>query len=352
MNSKKTLIITGSLGLIGYESTVLLLKKGYRVIGIDNNFRKKALGIYTNYDNKLSSLHKIFPESYIHYSYNLCKLSDIEKVFKLHRISTIIHTAGQTSHDWATNNAYIDCQENIFATLNLLELTRKYSPKSTFIFTSTNKVYGDLINTLPYKTLETRYDLHYSHPMYSGVSESFSTDQSLHSLFGVSKLSADMYVQEYGRHFGMNTTCFRLGVVAGRGQNGALEQGFLSYLLKQILDNKPIKIIGYKGKQVRDIIAASDVAAAFYSVIKNPKIGAVYNLGGGRNNAYSVLEIIKKIQKYSKNKVKLSVNNTIRSGDHKWWISNYSKFTNEYPYWKITKSIDHIIQEMIQNSYD
>jgi len=343
----KNIIITGSLGLIGYESTLFFLKKGLSVIGIDNNFRQKALGIKTNYDTKLTTLRKQFPSQYTHYSIDLANRTKLEKLFDKCKISTIIHTAGQTSHDWATNNAFVDCKENIISTLNLLELTRKYSPHATFIYTSTNKVYGDLVNTLPFTEKLMRFDLVKNHPLYMGVPESFSTDQSLHSLFGVSKLSADMYVQEYGRHFGINTACFRLGVVAGRGQNGALEQGFLSYLIKQAIQKNEIEIIGYHGKQVRDIIASSDVVSAFDYFMKNPKSGAVYNLGGGRNNAFSILEILQQIQTILKKKIRTQFNSYVRSGDHKWWITNYSSFSFDYPQWKIQKSVNQIIQEMI-----
>lgn len=349
---KKTILITGSLGLIGFESTLFFMKKGHIVIGVDNNFRQKALGVKTNYASKLAFLHKKFPHSYIHSPYDLCNKKYVTELFEKYSFSAVIHTAGQTSHDWASNNAFVDCSENTITTLNLLESTRKYTPQSSFIYTSTNKVYGDLVNTLPFDKNKTRFDLPQNHPLYKGIPESFSTDRSLHSLFGVSKLSADMYVQEYGRHFGINTACFRLGVVAGRGQNGSLEQGFLSYLLKQATADKPIEIIGYKGKQVRDIIAASDVAAAFDRFLEKPRPGAVYNMGGGRSNAYSLLEIIKKLQKFAKNKIDIRFNPTVRSGDHKWWISDYSLFTRDYSGWSIQKSVDDIIDEMLHITYD
>jgi len=344
----KKILITGSLGLIGFEATIYFLKKNYQVIGIDNNLRAKLFKIKTNYQQKLGYLKKFFNNQYFHYPNDIRDKEKIEQIFKKDKgkISLIIHTAAQTSHDWSAKDPATDFSVNAIATLNLLEFYRQYLPKAVFIFTSTNKVYGDLVNKFKYKEYNSRYDLEKNNKYYQGIDESFSIDQSTHSPFGVSKASADFLVQEYGKYFGLKTGIFRLGVVAGGGQNGALEQGFLSYMIDKVKNDREFTFIGYKGKQVRDIIHAKDVVRAFYSFYKNPKKGEVFNIGGGRKNSVSVLELLKKIEKIANKKIEIKECKNPRKGDHKWWISNTNKFKKFYPSWKIEHSINDIILDI------
>lgn len=351
---KKHILITGSLGLIGFEALNFFLKQNYTVLGVDNNLRAKLLNIKTNYQKKLEYLKESFGERYIHYDKDIRDVKNLSNLFKKYGadIKLIIHTAAQTSHDWSARNPIEDFSINATGSLNLLELYRHYCPRAVFIFTSTNKVYGDLVNGFNFKEYKTRYDLDENNLYYSGITENLSLDQSKHSLFGVSKASTDLLVQEYGRYFGLKTGVFRLGVVAGGGQNGALEQGFLSYMINKFINNEEFKIIGYKGKQVRDIIHAKDVVNAFYLFYKNPKKGEVFNLGGGRENSASILELIEKVKKIISNNPKISYQSSPRSGDHKWWITNCSKFKKVYPIWKIKYSIDDIILDIYKQQND
>lgn len=352
MIKTKKILITGSLGLIGFETATFFLKKNYQIIGIDNNLRSKLFNIKTNYIKKLQYLEKIYKKNYSHSNIDIRDNKKLLFLFKNNNFDSIIHTAAQTSHDWSAKDPIKDFSINSLATINLLELYRRYCPKATFIFTSTNKVYGDLVNRFDYKEYKSRFDLIPKDKFYKGITEDLSIDQSKHSLFGVSKASADLFIQEYGRYFDLKTGIFRLGVVAGGGQNGALEQGFLSYIIDKITKNEEFKIIGYKGKQVRDIIHAKDVAQAFYLFYKSPKKGEVFNLGGGRENSASILELIKKVKKITSNNPKISYQSNPRSGDHKWWITNYSKFQKTYPSWKIKYSIDDIILDIYKQNHD
>lgn len=349
---KKRILITGSLGLIGFEATNLFLEKNYSVVGIDNDLRSKLFNLKTNYAKKLLNLENIYKKGYIHSNIDIRDKNKLIFLFRNNNFDLIIHTAAQTSHDWSARDPLEDFSINSIATINLLELYRQYCPKATFIFTSTNKVYGDLVNSFDYKENKSRFDLTPKDKFFDGITEDFSIDQSKHSLFGVSKASADLLVQEYGRYFCLKTGIFRLGVVAGGGQSGALEQGFLSYIVDKFIKNEDFEIIGYKGKQVRDIIHAKDVAQAFYLFYKNPKKGDVYNLGGGRGNAASILELIEKISKLTSKKPIIKHKAKPRLGDHKWWITNYSKFQKMYPSWKVQYSIDDIIIDIYKQKND
>jgi len=348
----KKILITGSLGLIGFETTVFFLKKNYQIIGIDNDLRAKLFNIKTNYPLKLNYLKKNFNNNYLHFKIDIREKRRLEKIFKKYKneIGLIIHTAAQTSHDWSAKNPSLDFSINAVSTLNLLELYRRYFPKAVFIFTSTNKVYGDLVNHFNFKEYQKRFDLLQNDKYYQGIDESFPIDQSIHSPFGISKASADLLVQEYGRYFDLKTGIFRLGVVTGGGQNGAFEQGFLSYMINKFKKGDKFEVIGYKGKQVRDIIHAKDVAYAFYLFYQNPKKVEVFNLGGGRENSASILELIEKVKKITGKLTKITYQNKPRLGDHKWWITNYSKFKKNYPQWKISYSIDDIILDIYKNS--
>ena len=348
---EKFVLVTGSAGLIGFESVEFFINKGFTVIGIDNNFRKYFFGKNGSVYKNIFFLKK--NKKYIHFNIDLRNCNKVKNIFKKYKsnIKIIIHSAAQPSHDWATKNPLLDFDINARVTLNLLELFKKYSPKSSFIFMSTNKVYGNSINKFSFIEKKKRFELNKNSPFYyKGVNENLSVDNSLHSLFGASKLSSDIYVQEYGKNFKLNTVAFRGGCLTGKNQSGAELHGFLSYLVKNVMKTKSYKIIGYKGKQVRDNIHSHDLVNCFWNYYKNPKKGAVYNIGGGRKNSCSILEAIEIIERKLCIKVKKKFIKKNRAGDHKWWITDYSKFKKDYPKWKIKISINMIIEELIKSN--
>jgi len=344
----KKILITGCGGLIGLESTYFFLDKGFEVLGVDNNMRSYFFGDDGSVKNNLNTLSNF--KNFKLYKIDIRNYEDLEKIFNEYSsdIDCIIHTAAQPSHDWAAKEPFTDFHINTTATLNLLELTKKHCPEATFIFTSTNKVYGDNPNYLPLIELETRYELEKSHEYYQGIPENFSVDQTKHSLFGCSKLSADVYVQEYGKYFNLKTTIFRGGCLTGSKHRGAELHGFLNYLVKCNIEGRTYNLYGYKGKQVRDNIHSMDLVSAFYEVYKNPKIGEVYNIGGSRYSNCSIIEAISLIEKITDKKMKLNYINENRIGDHIWWISNTSKFKRDYPDWKQDYSIEKILNNIIQ----
>jgi CDP-paratose 2-epimerase len=287
--------------------------------------------------------------NYIHYDIDIRNYEEITKIFLKYStdISLIIHTAAQPSHDWAVKEPITDFTVNALGTLNLLECTRLFCPNSTFIFTSTNKVYGDTPNNLPLIELDSRYELPMSHKFYKGVDETMSIDQTKHSLFGVSKASADLLVQEYGKYFGMKTGIFRGGCLTGPSHAGAELHGFLSYLIKCFISKKPYTIFGYNGKQVRDNIHSYDLVTAFHEFYLNPKIGEVYNIGGSRYSNISIIESIEKISNILGTKLNYTISKDNRIGDHIWYISDVTKFKEHYPNWEYKYDIDMIINEMI-----
>jgi len=287
--------------------------------------------------------------SYEHYDVDIRDYGSLEGIFSKYKndIAVIIHTAAQPSHGWAAKDPILDFSVNANGTLNLLDLTRKYSCDASFIFLSTNKVYGDTPNRLPLIETKMRFEIEKDHKYYKkGIDETMSIDTSLHSLFGVSKASADLLVQEYGRYFGLKTVCFRAGCLTGKEHAGAKLHGFLSYLVKCNLEDMPYSIIGYQGKQLRDNIHSSDVIEAIWLYFENPKPAQVYNIGGGRSNSISVLEVIELTEKITNKKMKISYEKTNRKGDHKWWISDFSKFQEDYPSWSIKYNVRSIIEEM------
>ena len=341
----KTIVVTGSYGLIGSEVCRFYDKLGFRIIGIDNDMRKYFFGE--------SSKEKVDDNfnNYIHHEIDIRNYENLSKLFSTHSsdISLIVHTAAQPSHDWAAKEPITDFTVNALGTLNLLECTRLFCPNATFIFTSTNKVYGDTPNNLPLIELDTRYELDPSHKFYKGIDESMSIDQTKHSLFGVSKASADLMVQEYGRYFGMKTGIFRGGCLTGPSHAGAELHGFLSYLIKCFIQKKPYTIFGYKGKQVRDNIHSYDLVSAFHEFYLNPKIGEVYNIGGSRYSNISMLESIDKITGILGTKLDYTISENNRIGDHIWYISDITKFKEHYPNWNYKYNIDSIISEMINS---
>jgi len=343
-------LITGSSGLIGSESVMFFSDKFDKIIGIDNNMRAYFFGDNASTEWNTKKLSERIP-NFKHYSADIRDEKALEKVFSEYGtdIKLIIHTAAQPSHDWAAREPITDFTVNANGTLNLLEMTRKHCPDATFIFTSTNKVYGDTPNFLPLIELENRWEIDESHPYYKeGIDEKMSIDQTKHSLFGASKVAADVLVQEYGRYFGMKSGIFRGGCLTGPNHSGTQLHGFLAYLMKCAITGEQYTIFGYKGKQVRDQIHSEDVVRAFEVFIKNPKPGAVYNLGGGRGNSASILECIDLIKEYSGHQVKFTYNDTNRIGDHICYMSDLSRFMNDYPDWKLTYSLEKILKEIIE----
>lgn len=345
-------LITGSAGLIGAESVRFFSKKGFDIVGIDNNMRKVFFGEEASTEwsrKKLESEVK----NYIHYSEDIRDKAAMEAIFKKFNknIKLIIHTAAQPSHDWAAKDPFMDFTVNANGTLTLLEMTRQYCPDAVFIFTSTNKVYGDTPNSLPLVELETRWEIDETHPYYeNGIDESMSIDQTKHSLFGASKVAADVLVQEYGRYFNMKTACFRGGCLTGPGHSSAELHGFLAYLMKCAVTGKHYTVYGYKGKQVRDNIHSYDLVNAFWHFYQEPRVGEVYNMGGGRHSNCSMLEAIQMCEEISGKKMNYSYTENNRVGDHIWWISDVSKFKEHYPGWDYKYDMKDILVEIFKNS--
>lgn len=347
---QRTVLITGSGGLIGSQAVEFFIDKGFRVVGIDNNMRQYFFGSEGSTLWNSQRLMEQYQKDYTHVVADIRDEKTIEKVFRDHKFDLIIHTAAQPSHDWAAKEPFTDFSINATGTLVMLENFRKFSPQAVFIFTSTNKVYGDRPNSLPLQELSTRYELPASHPFYSGIDESMSIDQCLHSVFGASKIAADIMVQEYGRYFKLSTAIFRGGCLTGPKHSGAVLHGFLAYLVKAIKYGITYQIYGYNGKQVRDNIHAYDLVNAFYHFYLKPRQGEVYNIGGSRFANVSILEAIRKIETVLGKKAKVEYVDEPRIGDHIWYISDVSKFKTHYPKWDFTRDIDHTIEEICKFS--
>ena len=345
----KIALITGSCGLVGSESSIFFSKKGFKIIGIDNNYRKFFFGN----DGDISWVKKKLKNSlkdYIHFNTDIRNYNNLKKIFKKYakKIKLVIHAAAQPSHDWAKNKPFIDFDINAKGTLNLLELTKIYAPNAPFLFMSTNKVYGDNPNKLPLIEKKTRWELKKSHKYQRGINETMSIDNCTHSFFGASKSYADLVVQEYGKNIGLKTACFRAGCITGPNHSGAKLHGFLSYLVKSSLQNKKYTLIGYKGKQVRDNIHSQDLVSCFWEFYKKPGVGEIYNIGGGRYSNCSIIEALNVIEKISKIKIKRKILTQNRVGDHIWYISDMKKFKKKYPKWKQKYSTLKIIKELIK----
>lgn len=289
--------------------------------------------------------------NYVHYEADIRYPEQLERIFQEYEqdIQLIIHAAAQPSHDWAAREPMVDFEVNANGTLHMLELTRQYCPSAVFIYTSTNKVYGDTPNRLPLVELASRWEIDPSHPFYeNGIDESMSIDQSKHSLFGASKLAADVLAQEYGRYFNMKVGVFRGGCLTGPGHSGAMMHGFLSYLMKCAVSGDPYTIHGYQGKQVRDHIHSADLVQMFYHFYKAPGKAGVYNVGGGRQSNCSVIEAIVKCEALTGKKMKVSYSPINRVGDHIWYISDVSRFKKQYPEWDYQYSLDDIMEQMME----
>lgn len=341
-------IVTGSAGLIGSEAVVFLSSKFDKIIGIDNNLREYFFGAEASTAWNKQKLEREIP-NYEHYKADIREVAALEVIFKKYGtdIKLVLHTAAQPSHDWAANEPFTDFTVNANGTLNLLEMTRLNCPEAVFIFTSTNKVYGDTPNNLPLIELEARWEIDQNHAYFAnGIDELMSIDQCKHSLFGASKVAADILVQEYGKYFGMNTGVFRGGCLTGPNHSGAKLHGFLSYLMKCAITEEHYTIFGYKGKQVRDNIHSYDLVNMFWHFYQNPKQGEVYNAGGGRHSNCSMLEAIQMSEKITGKKMNYSYSETNRIGDHIWWISDLTKFKAHYPNWDYKYDINDILTQI------
>jgi CDP-paratose 2-epimerase len=346
----KTVVVTGSNGLIGSEAVRFFDAKGFRVIGIDNNMREYFFGPGASTLKNKVKFERELP-SYRHHSIDIRDEKKLDALFAEFNsdIVAVIHTAAQPSHDWAAREPLTDFTVNANGTLHMLEATRKHAPGAVFIFTSTNKVYGDTPNLLPLIELETRWEVDPSHPFAEhGIDESMTIDHSKHSLFGASKLSADILVQEYGRYFGMKTGVFRGGCLTGPAHSGAELHGFLAYLIKCAVNEKPYTVFGYKGKQVRDNIHSFDLIQAFWQFFNHPLAGEVYNMGGSRFSNISMLEAIAMIEKIGGYRLRYTVSAENRIGDHIWYVSDVRKFQSHFPGFKYTYDIERIMREMIE----
>jgi CDP-paratose 2-epimerase len=341
-------IVTGSGGLIGSESVAHFVEAGYDVIGLENDMRAKFFGPDASTAHTTEVLAQRYANEFRTLELDIRDVEGVQRVFVRHaeQIEIVVHTAAQPSHDWAASDPQTDFGVNANGTLNLLEATRHSAPDATFIFCSTNKVYGDLPNSLPLLELEQRLELPEDHRYHKGIDTTMSIDASTHSLFGVSKTAADLLVQEYGRYFDMATVCFRGGCLTGPNHAGTELHGFLSYLMRCTMTGEHYKVFGYGGKQVRDNIHAADLVAAFAAFHGEPKAAAVYNIGGGRQSNCSILEAIELCQQIAGKELSWSLGVENRIGDHRWWISDLEPFKQDYPGWDIKHDVRDILREI------
>jgi CDP-paratose 2-epimerase len=340
-------IVTGSGGLIGSESVRYFAAAGFDVIGIDNDMRARFFGPEASTRHTSDALQAEFPDLR-QLSVDIRDGEAIDRIFAEHarQIELIVHTAAQPSHDWAAREPHTDFGVNALGTLNLLEATRHHAADATFIFTSTNKVYGDTPNFLPLVETESRLELPEDHHWFGGIGTDMSIDRSTHSIFGVSKAAADLMVQEYGRYFKIPTVCFRGGCLTGPNHAGAPLHGFLAFLMRCTVTGDPSTIYGYDGKQVRANIHATDVVSAFGAFHAAPRVAAVYNLGGGRFSNCSMLEAIALCERISGRTLHYSLDPTARIGDHRWWISDLDGFRADYPEWAPAYDLETTLQEI------
>jgi CDP-paratose 2-epimerase len=340
-------IVTGSGGLVGSESAARLVEAGYDVVGIENDTRAVLFGPEASTSPVSDRLERELPE-FRSVDLDIRDASGVERLFAEagSEIELVVHAAAQPSHDWAASDPQADFAINANGTLNLLEATRKHCPEATFVFTSTNKVYGDTPNRLPLLDLETRLELPEDHGWFGGIDTSMSIDSTLHSLFGASKAAADLLVQEYGRYFGMPTVCFRAGCLTGPNHAGAQLHGFLAYLMKCTVTGEPYTVFGYEGRQVRDNLHSADLVDAFLLFHANPRAAAVYNIGGGRDNACSMLEAIELCERIAGRRLSWELSDQARIGDHRWWISDLAEFGAQHDDWRPKRDLETILREI------
>lgn len=344
-------IITGSAGLIGSEAARHFARSGLDVIGIDNDMRREFFGDEASTEWQRSCLERELGRYYRHWDRDIRDRDAMESIFREHQgdVAVVIHAAAQPSHDWAARSPHTDFSVNAVGTLNLLEAARRYAPDAPFIFTSTNKVYGDAPNRLPRVELPMRWEIAPGHTYVPGVREDMSIDQSTHSLFGASKVAADILVQEYGRYFGMKTVCFRGGCLTGPRHSGTQLHGFLAYLMKCATLGIPYTVLGYDGKQVRDNIHSADLIMAFEHFFRQPRSAEVYNIGGSRFSNCSILEAIEICETITGRPMQWSYSESNRTGDHIWWISDVRRFQSHYPDWRLTYDVPRILLEIYES---
>ena len=339
------LLVTGSSGLIGSEVVDYFCRLGWQVHGVDNNMRADFFGPQgdTRWNQqRLAGLHPGFRHHELDIRDRAAVLACMEQL----KPTAIVHAAAQPSHDLAASRPFDDFDVNAVGTLNLLEATRRHAPEAVFVYMSTNKVYGDRPNSIRLKELPTRWD--YDDPAYAGgITEDFPIDKSKHSLFGASKVAADVMVQEYGRYFGMRTCCLRGGCLTGPNHSGVELHGFLSYLVKCNVQERTYNVFGYQGKQVRDNIHSLDVARFVHAFVEAPRVAEVYNIGGGRDNSCSILEAFDRISTISGKPTRHTYVDKHREGDHICYISDLTRMREHYPGWGLTKSLDDIVVEII-----
>jgi CDP-paratose 2-epimerase len=342
-------IVTGSAGLVGSAAVELFARSGFEPVGIDNDMRRRFFGEDASTSRNLRALSSRV-SGYRHHDVDIRDREAVGRIFATYGsdIGCVIHAAAQPSHDWAARDPETDFDINARATLFLLEQTRKHSPGARFVFMSTNKVYGDRPNELPLVEFETRFDLDRKHPFFEhGIDESMSVDRSTHSVFGASKLAADVMVQEYGRYFGLATVAFRAGCVTGSRHAGAALHGFLSYLVKCGLEDVDYPILGYRGKQVRDNIHADDLARMFLDYVRAPRPGEVYNAGGGRRAHCSLLEAIALVERLLGRRMRTRYIDQHRVGDHIWYVSDTRKFERDYPDWEPRYDLESMLLDVV-----
>jgi CDP-paratose 2-epimerase len=347
-------IISGAGGLIGSEAVEHFIAQGFDVVGIENDMRARFFGPESSTSHVTERLVAAYPADFRWENADIRDTAAIERIFAEHagQIELVVHTAAQPSHDWAASEPQTDFGVNANGTLNLLEAARAHCPDAPFLFCSTNKVYGDTPNRLPLEDLEKRLELPESHPYYRGIDTSMSIDTSTHSLFGVSKVAADLLVQEYGRYFGMPTVAFRGGCLTGPQHAGAKLHGFLAYLMKCTVTGIPYTVFGYAGKQVRDNIHSADLIAAFDAFRQAPRAAAVYNIGGGRFSNCSMLEAIDICERVAGRELSWEMGEEPRIGDHRWWISDLAPFEADYPGWKPRYGVEDILREMHEQNLE
>jgi CDP-paratose 2-epimerase len=340
-------IVTGSGGLIGSESVRYFAEHGFDVLGIDNDMRARFFGPDASTRHVSQALEAEI-DGFRALELDIRDADGVTRLFARHakEIELVVHTAAQPSHDWAAGDPQTDFTVNANGTLNLLQAVREHTPAATFVFTSTNKVYGDRPNSLPLVETETRLELPEDHRWYDGIDLDMPIDLCTHSLFGVSKAAADLLVQEYGRYFDMPTVCFRGGCLTGPQHAGAQLHGFLAYLMRCTVTGVPYTIFGYGGKQVRDNIHAHDVVRAFHAFHRNARPAAVYNLGGGRESNISILEAIKLCEHIAGRDLDYTLSDQARIGDHRWWISDLGAFKADHPGWELTFGIEEVLRDI------
>lgn len=341
-------VITGSSGLIGSEAAIHFGSLGLEVVGIDNDMRRVFFGAEGSTTWNRERVTQVLGKSYVHHDLDVRNRAGLLDLFRRYgqAIELVIHTAAQPSHDWAAKEPFVDFDINAVGTLNLLEATRLHADNATFIFTSTNKVYGDRPNALPLVELATRWEIESDHDYWDGIREDMPIDGCLHSLFGASKVAADVLVQEYGRYFGLATACFRGGTLTGPNHSAAELHGFLAYVMRCVMTGRPYTVFGYKGKQVRDAIHSQDLILAFDEFVKAPRVAEVYNIGGGRFSNASVIEAIALAQEIAGEELEWTYKEENRVGDHIWWIGDNARFESHYAGWKLEHDVPRILREI------